>query len=98
MRQKRATGLAMLALTLFAAGCSDLHLVSNTTSAYIVAEQQYEWECVEVKGPETCAARQTELKEAKRQTELANKAYKVGKLPKPFKKKLKAIAKSMGAK
>jgi len=88
----------MLALTLFAAGCSDLKLVGDTTAAYIVAEQEYEWDCVEVKGPDTCAARQAELKEAKRQTELANKAYKVGKLPKPFKKKLKAIAKSMEAK
>ena len=90
-----AFSVTLAALAVLAFGCSDRTLVANTTAAYVYAEQQYEWDCVEVKGPETCGATRAELIEAKRQTELANKVYQIGKLPKAEKKKLAGIKKRL---
>lgn len=88
----------LLAAALLTVGCSDVRLVSDATASYVAHEQQYEWDCVEVKGPPECAATQTALKEAKRQTELANRVYKIGKLPKSERAKLKAAAAALEAK
>lgn len=97
-RTSRAVlGLAVLAAPLLSC-VSDQRIVANTTAAYVYLEQQYEWDCVEVKGPETCKDTQAALKEARRQTELANKVYQIGKLPKQQRAKLKAVAKSLEAK
>lgn len=83
---------ALLLLLLAGVACSDRALVANATAAHTYAEAHYEWACVDQVGPPECKQDQAVLNDAKREVELDNRVYKIGKLPKVARQRLRKIA------
>jgi hypothetical protein len=87
--------LAALALVL---GCkSDLKRVADFGAATYYHEQRYRAECVDVKGPETCAAFKTLAESAAKEAGIDNETQKRGKLPPTAKKRIRQFTKALEA-
>ncbi len=76
-------GLVWLFLLLVAmTGCiADKDFLASQAAAYTYHEGRYEAGCVEVKGPQECAAFQADLHAAERELKTAGKVHHIGKLP-----------------
>jgi hypothetical protein len=78
--------LAVFLLVLPTFGCalvrtSDRTFLSNAAADYVWKESEYSRLCVEQKGPPTCAATQSGLKDAKRELVLADRVIHIGAIP-----------------
>lgn len=90
--------ILVAALTLAAAGCSDAYWIKRASAAYVYAETRYKQECVEVKGPPSCAQEQKRLKSEYDRISAALDAKiksRNGKLPKAARADLKAVTKEL---
>jgi hypothetical protein len=70
---------------------NDKALVAKATASYTYHGTSYEWACIGHVGPEECKPCFETLKIGRKQIQLANEVYKIGKMPKAEVEGLKTL-------